>query len=43
MVLIIREDKNIIPSGGTILEEGDVLLVFANKRNRMMLKEIFES
>ncbi|MCO6473495.1 MAG: cation:proton antiporter, partial [Melioribacteraceae bacterium] len=43
IVLIIREDKNIIPSGGTVLESGDVLLVLANKRNSNLLKETFES
>lgn len=41
VVLIIREDKNIIPSGGTILEGGDVLLLLANKKNNDLLKNIF--
>lgn len=41
IVLVIREDKNIIPSGATILKEGDVLLFLANKNVNDSLKKIF--
>ena len=41
IVLIIRDDKNIIPSGGTVLEDGDLLLLLANKKNKEFIKEIF--
>jgi len=41
IVLVIRDDKNIIPSGGTILEGGDVLLLLADKKNNDFIKEIF--
>lgn len=41
IVLVIRDDKNLIPSGGTILEGGDVLLLLANKKTNDLIKEIF--
>jgi len=41
IVLIVRDNKNIIPSGGTILEEGDVLLFLINKKNMKVIKEYF--
>jgi Trk K+ transport system NAD-binding subunit len=41
IVLIIRNDKNIIPSGGTTLEGGDLLLLLANEKNNESIKGIF--
>jgi cell volume regulation protein A len=42
IVLIIREDKNIIPAGGTILEGGDVLMLLADKKNKDDIKKLFD-
>lgn len=41
IVLIVRRENNIIPSGGTILEQGDVLSILFNKNNAKEIKEIF--
>jgi cell volume regulation protein A len=41
IVLIWRNEKSIIPSGGTLLEEGDTVLVLVNKDNISRVKEIF--
>jgi cell volume regulation protein A len=41
IVLIWRNEKSIIPSGGTLLEEGDTVLVLVNKDNVSRVKEIF--
>jgi cell volume regulation protein A len=41
IILIVRNEKNIIPSGGTILEHGDVLSVLVNKNNAEALKKVF--
>lgn len=41
IVLIIRNDNNIVPTGGTVLEGGDVLLVLADKAGKELIKDIF--
>lgn len=41
IVLIWRDEKSIIPSGGTTLEEGDTVLILVNKDNITRIKEIF--
>jgi cell volume regulation protein A len=41
IVLVVRDDKNIVPAGNTILEEGDLLLLLANKKNKETVNEIF--
>jgi cell volume regulation protein A len=41
IVLIWRNEKSIIPVGGTALEEGDTLLVLVNKNNIEKVKDIF--
>lgn len=41
IVLIIRDDKNLIPVGTTIIIEGDLLLLLTNKHNKDSIKEIF--
>lgn len=41
VVLIWRNETSIVPSGGTILEEGDTLLILVNKNNLERIKEIF--
>jgi cell volume regulation protein A len=33
IVLLSRDDRYIVPSGGTVLEEGDVVLVLVNGDN----------
>ncbi len=40
IVLISREDKFVIPSGSTIIESGDVLLVLANMEDFAILQKI---
>ncbi|NLT50899.1 MAG: potassium/proton antiporter [Ignavibacteria bacterium] len=41
IVLIIRDEKNIVPSGGTVLEEGDILSILINKKNLQAVQKIF--
>lgn len=41
IVLIIRDDNNIIPGGGTILRDGDMILLLANKQNTDSVKNMF--
>ncbi|MGE5796768.1 MAG: potassium/proton antiporter [Ignavibacteria bacterium] len=40
VVLIWRNEKSIVPSGGTSLEAGDALLILVNKNNINKIKEI---
>jgi cell volume regulation protein A len=40
IVLISREGKFVIPSGGTVVESGDVLLVLANTEDFALLQRI---
>jgi cell volume regulation protein A len=40
VVLIWRNEKSIVPSGGTMLEPGDALLVLVNKNNMGKIKVI---
>lgn len=40
IVLIWRNEKSIIPSGGTVLEPGDTILTLVNKDNIAKVKEI---
>lgn len=44
VVLIIRNEKFIVPSGGTLLEDGDTILALVNKNNlpdvRRILSEV---
>lgn len=41
IVLISRNDNFIVPSGGTILQESDTVLVLVNKSNLSAVREIF--
>ncbi len=41
IVLIVRDEKNIVPGGGTVLEEGDILSILVNKGSSDQLKKIF--
>jgi cell volume regulation protein A len=40
VVLIWRNERSIVPSGGTLLEPGDALLILVNKNNINKIKEI---
>lgn len=40
IVLINRNEDFLVPSGGTLLEEGDMLLVLVNKKNIQRVREI---
>ncbi|MGA9118214.1 MAG: potassium/proton antiporter [Bacteroidota bacterium] len=42
IVLISRDDSFIIPSGGTILQEGDTILVLVNKSNLPAIRGILQ-
>ncbi len=41
IVLISRNDNYIVPSGGTVLQESDTVLVLVNKHNLSKVREIF--
>ncbi|QQS34730.1 MAG: potassium/proton antiporter [Ignavibacteriales bacterium] len=41
IVLIYRNEKSIVPSGGTLLEAGDTVLILVNKNNLNEIKQIF--
>ncbi|MBN2571462.1 MAG: hypothetical protein JXA68_04985, partial [Ignavibacteriales bacterium] len=41
IILIVRDEMNIVPSGGTILEGGDILSILVNKKNTDAIKKIF--
>jgi cell volume regulation protein A len=40
IVLISRNDNFIVPSGGTVLQEGDTILVLVNKNNLSEVRAI---
>lgn len=42
IVLISRNDNFIVPSGGTVLQESDTVLVLVNKNNLPAIRAIFE-
>jgi potassium/hydrogen antiporter len=42
IALITRDDGFLVPSGGTVLQEGDTLLVLVNKRNLPAVRAILE-
>ena len=41
IVLISRNDNFVVPSGGTVLQEGDTVLVLVNKGNLSKVRDIF--
>lgn len=41
IILIWRNENSIIPYGGSVLEEGDIVLVLVNKKNIEEVKKIF--
>lgn len=41
IIMVTRDEKNIIPSGGTVLENGDILSILVNKNNIEIIKKIF--
>lgn len=42
LIAMINRDENfLVPSGGTVLEEGDIILILINKNNLAQIKEIF--
>ncbi len=41
IIMVTRNEKNIIPSGGTVLESGDILSILVNKNNSETIKNIF--
>lgn len=43
IVLISRDDDFIVPSGGTVVQESDTVLVLVNKTNLPVVRAIFEA
>jgi potassium/hydrogen antiporter len=42
LIAMINRDENfLVPSGGTVLEEGDIILILINRNNLAQIKEIF--
>jgi len=41
IILVVRDEKNIVPSGGTIIEEGDILSILVNKNNLEAVRKTF--
>lgn len=42
LITMINRDENfLVPSGGSILEEGDIVLILVNKDNLAQIKEVF--
>jgi len=42
LIAMINRDENfLVPSGGTVLEEGDIILILINKNNLAQIKGIF--
>jgi len=42
LIAMINRDENfLVPSGGSVLEEGDIVLILVNKNNLKEIKEIF--
>ncbi|HZW38378.1 MAG TPA: potassium/proton antiporter [Ignavibacteriaceae bacterium] len=41
IVLITRNENYVVPSGGTVIEEGDILLVLVTKQNIWKVQKIF--
>lgn len=41
ITLVSRNDGFIVPSGGTVLQESDTVLILVNKNNLAAVKEIF--
>ena len=41
IILVVRDEKNIVPSGGTILEEGDILSILVSKNNIDAVQKVF--
>ena len=40
IVLLSRNDSFLVPSGGTVLQEGDTVLVLVNKQNLPLVREV---
>lgn len=43
IVLVTRDEKNIVPNGRTVLDEGDILSILLNRNNIDEIKKIFQS
>lgn len=43
IILIVREDHNIVPSGSTTIEAGDILSILINKQNTEVIHDIISS
>jgi len=43
IILIVRNDKNIVPSGGTLIEAGDILTILINKENSAAIHDIISA
>ncbi|MHC1739008.1 MAG: potassium/proton antiporter [Ignavibacteriaceae bacterium] len=43
IILIVRDNHNIVPSGSTLIEEGDILTILINKQNTSAIHDIISS
>jgi len=41
IILVVRAEKNIVPSGGTVIEEGDILSILVSKSNIDAVQKVF--
>jgi cell volume regulation protein A len=41
IVLITRDEKNIVPSGGTMIESGDIISILLYQQDSQLIREIF--
>lgn len=41
IILVVRDEKNIVPSGGTVIEEGDILSILVSKSNIDAVQKVF--
>ncbi len=40
IVLLVRGDETLVPGGGTVIEAGDLLLVFAHRDDRQIIQQL---
>lgn len=43
IILIVRDNHNIVPSGSTLIEEGDILTILINKQNTSAIHDIISA
>ncbi|HRI47768.1 MAG TPA: potassium/proton antiporter [Ignavibacteriaceae bacterium] len=41
IILVVRDEKNLVPNGGTIIEEGDIISILVERKSRDTIQKIF--